>query len=227
MYGVAHDTYSSNYPQFGVTTDARITVFAKCANVVASTNFGVHFMIENMLNDDWWKKTEPWARQLHMNPNYDRANDLREYDVFLKVSLLILHLRAIESSFRDYVRVKWPKESADGTGNFSGVYGMLIRNLQLESQHEELLELYNTSRNLIHNNGVYYPSGKKLNQSNPLIYKGTTYPFEPKQIVEFTEWKFVLMLVRDSLDLLLAVVNHSEITSPAEIRDSFGNPTQE
>ena len=129
--------------------------------------------------------------------------------------MLTQHLRAIERSFRDYVRADWTNGVHKGSTNFAEVFAFLVEELDLGCEHQELLELYNAVRNLIHNNGVYYPQTRRKQEPRPLnilTYRGTTYPFETKRIVEFTDWDFCQMLLKDCLDLLIVVVNHYKIT---------------
>jgi hypothetical protein len=54
---------------------------------------------------------------------------------------------------------------------------------------------------------------------------GTTYPFEIKRIVEFTDWDFCQMLLNDCIDLLIVTVNHDKIARIPRIPDSFATST--
>lgn len=130
LYSIARSTYAEAFPEFERTTDVRVTVFAKCINVINSTAFGAQFMIDNILNDDWWKTTYPWSLTLS-DPTYRRGVAIREYDYSLKLGFLVGIFASIESSFRDYIRVLLPSH---GSGEFRCIYKKLFEILQIDQE---------------------------------------------------------------------------------------------
>jgi hypothetical protein len=220
-YGLARDFYSKGYPNLERGKDVRLTIFAKCINVIATTSFGVQFMIDNMLKDDWWNKTQPWSDRLRFDVTYNEMISIREYDYFLRAGFVILNFSAIEASFRDLIRTLAQKECNGGAGDFRCVYEKLFEKLAVDSEYKKLFELFSLTRNTLHNNGVYYNRWNP-NRETTILYKGTQYLFKPKKVVRFTSWEFFLMVMRDCLDVLVHVVNHKDVVCEKFIPDSVG-----
>ena len=87
-FQIARDVYSSAFPDFKHGYDARITVYSKCANFISSATLGAQFMLDSLSRDEWWEKTEPWAT-LQRQPNYKKWIPPREYDLFLRLGLVV------------------------------------------------------------------------------------------------------------------------------------------
>lgn len=219
-YGGARYYYRMAYPNFDRKKDARVTVFAKCMNIINSTAFGAQFMIDTILTVNCFKTIPPWSNWVASDPLYNKAIHIRDYDFFLKASLTILTHSAVESSFRDYIRAVLPGRCSNGNADFWSIYDTLLKHLRIDEEYRKLLILFTETRNTLHNNGIYY-SLSKVQNSKTINYKGVDYVFSPYKPIEFTKWEFIIMLLKDCKDLLLEVVNHHQLISKKEIKDSI------
>jgi hypothetical protein len=139
--------------EWDLETDARITMFSKCINVLNSAQLGMVFLDTCLSHKDFYKSI-----------SNDRISDedamiyCTEFSMFIKLGIVQFTFSSVESSFRAIVKAIDPGSCSDGTSNFEPIYNHLFKELDLKRLHyDKLSELFREVRNSLHNNGVYYP----------------------------------------------------------------------
>ncbi len=192
--------------------DATLTLFAKCVNVLNSTQLGMVHIQFNLTQKQWWTSISkvPIA-------DADLQLYLNEFDMFIKLGFVQFLFSSIESSFRLIVNAISPTACSGGTAEFKGIYSFLLSRLTLQ-KYEPLLDLLRCIRNTIHNNGVYFP---RSGNNETMVYNGTTYSFEIGKPVDFVTWQFLFGLIPDLRQMIIDIVESNEVSSIAVIFDPF------
>ncbi|MCC6580007.1 MAG: hypothetical protein IT440_06150 [Phycisphaeraceae bacterium] len=181
--------------------DARLTIFNKCSNVVGSAHLGVAFMAHHLCRREWWTEKVKYGDSPHAI-----QNSCDEFNMFLRISFIQNLFFALESSFRVFVRALDPVACSHGCSEFKSIYEWLLKKLNMQ-QHAPLLDLIRNVRNVMHNNGLFFPTSAK---NASVTYRGQTYPFEVGKPNNFVTWRFILELVPDFTSLAVDIVNSSE-----------------
>jgi hypothetical protein len=198
-----HQTWSKD-------SDARITVFAKCANVLRSTQLAVTYIEMKLHDRKWWEFVA--GKDI---PDKDIDHFRSEFDTFIRVGFIQLLFASIESSFRLVLMALDPKEYERKRRSFKLVYEDLLERTRLQCW-KSLLELLSLVRNTLHNNGVYFP----LHGGDcPAVWKRKTYMFRVGKPVDFVSWKFLLGLLSDLNEMLLAVMTSDKVAASPSVVD--------
>jgi hypothetical protein len=184
--------------------DARLTVFNKSSNVAGSTNLGVVFMAHHLCKPAWWvEKTKYGATPEAIQNSCD------EFNMFLRISFIQGLFFAVESSFRVFVRALDSIACAQGCSEFKNIYEWLLKRTNLQ-QHLPLLDLIRNVRNVMHNNGLFFPTSAK---NATITHRGRTYAFEVGRPNNFVTWPFILELVPDLTSLVVGIVESAELVT--------------
>jgi hypothetical protein len=185
--------------------DARITVLNKCSSVLSSVMLGYALIDKYLSNENWWgtHSTLPIDRQ-----QIERTGN--EFEMMLRIALIHNMLYAVESSFRIYVRALDPNACAQGTAEFKNVYEWLLKRTGLQTS-SALLDLWRNIRNTLHNNGLFIPTSRK---DATVTYKGHIYQFRLGKPNDFVDTAFIVRLLPDMRELLVAVLTSDELTQP-------------
>lgn len=89
------DQLSSTYRTWKKDSDARITVFAKCANVLRVTQLAIAYIQVLLFNKEWWQAVA--GKDI---PDEDIQHFGKEFDTFVRIGFLQLLFSSVESSFR-------------------------------------------------------------------------------------------------------------------------------
>ncbi|MBK9925739.1 MAG: hypothetical protein IPP66_10640 [Anaerolineales bacterium] len=200
-----------SHPSWNQDSDARISVFSKCANVFGSVNLGMNFIMLNLTSDEWWQ-----SKSEQKIPDELIKHSIHEFDVFLKISFFHLFFSSIESSFRAIVQALDPQACNNGKSDFKNLYSWLLSRLKL-SRWNNLLDLLRCIRNTIHNNGIYFP---KSGKNEKISYKGIDYNFVVGSKIGFT-WEQLLEFTSDVKDMLREIIESPEVASHASVGDPF------
>ena len=204
-------SFIARFPTWDPNTDARIAVFAKCANVLEAALLSAVYTQRYLLSPEWWEKAFPRMRF----EASDRQNAVDSYGSMMKLSLVHLGFAAIESSFRLYLRALDAAACLGATAEFESIYVCLLKRLGLR-EWENLLRLWRLLRNTVHNNGIYLPpSGKDAE----VTFRGVTYVFRSGTPAK-TDWDLSVMLFESAQEMLEAVVNSAELSAIAGIADT-------
>jgi hypothetical protein len=200
-----------SHPAWNQDKDVRISVFSKCVNVFRSANLGMDFIMLDLTNDNWWQ-----SKSTQTIPDELIKHSIREFDIFLKISFFHLFFSSIESSVRAIVQALDSQACNSGKDDFKNLYVWLLNRLEL-SKWNNLLDLLRCIRNTIHNNGIYFP---KSGKNETIIYKGISYSFIVGSKIGFT-WEQLLDFTSDVKDMLLEIIESSEVVSQIAIADPF------
>lgn len=206
------DIITSQFPSWNPIKDARITIFSKCINVCNSTQLAFTFMHFHLTDPQWWKQIGKSEI-----PLTDIQIYLSEYDMFTKIGYIQFSFASIESAFRLYVKALDPTACNNGTSEFKSIYSYLLKRLSLQS-HENILDILRLIRNTVHNNGVYF---HKNGNNETVTYKGIVYNFNIGTPITFVTWDFIFEIIKDVEDLIVDVINSSEISNIIDIQDPF------
>lgn len=198
---------ATRHPSWG-EMDARLALFNKCVNVMRSVHLGVVFMIHHLAKPGWWIEKAKYGATKEA---IQKACD--EFNMFLRISFIQGLFFAIESSFRLIVRALDPKACASGCDDFKNIYEWLLARLNLQ-QHRSLLDLVRNVRNVMHNNGLFFP---KSGLDATVAYRGHTYSFVVGKSNDFVTWMFVLDALPDIQLLLTDIVEAAEVVAVAII----------
>ena len=208
----AKDEIFLRHPTWDKMKDARVSIFSKCINVCNSTYLGMTYIQFHLIQERYWKTIS--VRHL---PREDIQIYIKEFDMFIKMGLLQFIYSSIESGFRLFVKTIDPKACAGGTSEFKNIYSFFLTRLGL-SKFEHLLDLLRLIRNTVHNNGVYF---HRSNIDETVTYQRKKYFFRIGKPVDFVNWRFLLSLMPDVRNLLIAVVESRQISRAVKILDPF------
>lgn len=184
-------------------TDARLAVFTKCAHVMNTAFIGFILIREELLDPLWWQK------HISELDNNTINRHIEDFELYIRSGFILNFFTSIESSFRIYCREVSPGSVNNGAGEFKCVYNHLFsKNILNLSNHISLLDLWRLIRNTKHNNGVFYPTNQK---DVEIDYNGKKYRFEVGKQLSFLTWEFLLGIIPDTRDMLLAVVNSQSL----------------
>ena len=189
------------HPEWNEANDARLTVFAKLINVLNSVHLAMVLIGDSLLDPGWWIRTGG-----QLPDESDRRIYIDEFAMSAKLNLVVMAFSAVESTMRLILRAIDPNACSRGTAEFKGVYECLLKTKLSATPPDstDLLDLWRTLRNSIHNNGVYF---HKTWQNTAVAYRGKTYHFQIGQPVEFAGWPLLLDLGPDLLALVEFVVS--------------------
>ena len=163
------------------------------------------FLDQHLL--DWWTETG-----LGRSPGFDYEVSVTEFSQFVKVGYVQSIFSNVESSLRTFLRGVDPVACSGGTAEFQSVYRALLQTKlgAPDPHHLELLDLWRTLRNTVHNNGVYF---HRSGGSSTVGYKGVTYDFTHGRAVEFAKWPVLVSLTGDLVDLLIFITGSSVLAN--------------
>ncbi len=196
-----------DHPDWSSGTDARLTSFAKLANVIESAELALKFLDEYMAHAGWWA-----SNYSPLPSSRDAGLYIQEFSQFSKAGLLQLGFGATESSFRVFLRALDPAACEGGTGAFKAVYDCLLRTKLRLAQADDriaLLDLLRELRNSIHNHGVYFHHRKP---GAVVIYRGERYEFTGGIAISFATWTLLGTLFAAVAELLAEVVGSPNIS---------------
>jgi hypothetical protein len=129
--------------------------------------------------------------------------------MFLRISFIQGVFFAVESSLRVFVRSLEPTACAAGCAEFKSIYEWLMKRLGLQ-HHRDLLDLIRNIRNVMHNNGLFFPLSAK---DAAITYRGTTYDFVMGKPNSFVTWPLVTTLASDLVCAVRDIVEADELRS--------------
>ena len=208
--GAMETALQEEHKDWQLGLDARLTSFAKLANVVESAELALKFQAEYLSDALWWQ-----ANYVPRPSTRDTAIFITEFSQFAKTGFLQLCFGALESSLRIFLRTIDPEACGGGTAEFKSVYECLIRSklrLQAAADRVALLDLLRNLRNSIHNHGVIF---SRSSGDTYVVYRGTQYDFAHATSIGFATWLLLVGLVCDAADLLDEIVRAPEIAGIA------------
>lgn len=204
------------YSNINPKHDTRITAFSKTINVLNSLQLALTFISKHLLYKQWWDSIA--TKNI---PDNDKQIYVNEFANLTKIGFIQGTFSAIESSLRLFLRALDSTACKGGMSEFKPVYECLFKSKLSSSPRDgiEFLDLLRLIRNTIHNNSVYFhPSGKNVS----INWKGNTYNFDQGQPVDFVTWEFLIDISDALRQLLLEVVEDSNLQSiNVEIPDPF------
>lgn len=209
-------TLMSRFPSWDQIHDARLTTFSKLINVSNSTQLALTFAGQHLVDPIWWQHTAKEA--IHHN---DMTIYVNEFLNFAKIGFVQFTFSSVESGLRILLRAIDPSACSRGTAEFKSVYECLFRSKLASSPTgaAELLDLLRFIRNTVHNNGVFY---NKASDDEYVVYRAKSYDFFYGKAVDFVTWEFIIRVLHDLVDLLVAVVNDPSVSGIAgTIQDPF------
>lgn len=198
----------SLYPNAARSSDARITVFAKCLNVSMCAELGLSLFLSQLL--------KPENFSLHVVANL-KDNEKRhvqdEFQQFLKMATVNLFYASIDSSFRTFVKVADPAFRVTKDG-FKNNYEHTLKELGIK-KGKSALDMLRLSRNTLHTNGYHNAS------TETIIFHGKKYTFTNGQPMKFLTWSFIAILMYDIRNVLLEIINSKRFANAKQIEDRF------
>ena len=209
-YAETQERLVSLYPAWDKENDVRLTMFYKIATVLNCTQHGLVHLINDMLDEGWWR------RNTGIFPNGKVLEDHAEgFDTFCKTGCLFGTFSMFECSIRQIVRAIEPAACSTGTAEFAGVYSWLLKRLGLQ-KYESLLKLLGSTRNTIHNNGAFFHQSRS---DQIVVHKGINYEFFIGKYVEFVSWDFLLNRLAEVRQFMEDVATAPEVTALPRIDD--------
>lgn len=190
--------------------DARITLLNKCSSVLSAVMLGYALIDKHLSKENWWSAHS--TLPIDKNQMEQTGN---AFEMLLRIALIHNILYAVESSFRIYVRAIDPDACVQGTAEFKNVYEWLLKKTGLQT-YSALLDLWRNIRNTMHNNGLFIPTSRK---DATVTYKGQTYEFHHGKPNEFVNTAFIVRLLPDIRDLLMALLTSDALTRPTLIEE--------
>jgi hypothetical protein len=200
----------TEFPQWDIDTDARITLFSKCIFVLFNASFGIVYIAGHLDRPDYWRQISQEALS-----NDDMQNLKIEFHRFLRRGTIYDLASAVESSMRSIVKAIDPLACSGGAAEFRHVYRFLLKRLSLEGWGP-LLDMLRIARNLQHTNQVFSPRGGK---EETVAYNNTIYRFVPGQAVNLLGWGFIIGLANDINTMSIELVTSPEVSTINYISD--------
>jgi len=198
--------------------DARLTTIKHIGQLVDSTILILTFIHRHLLPLDgpWWDEVykAPFA-PFHPQNRSVLINNLTVG--FAKVGFLQNLFANIDSSIRIFLRAINPAK--EPPMKFTDALTELKKKLDpLPPDSDELLTLLARTRNIVHNNGVYFFPNK---QDETLHFKGRSYEFKYGQPIKFVTWEWLIGRIPDVLLVLSHIVRDRKILAIGYIGDPF------
>jgi hypothetical protein len=180
-------------------TDPRVGVARHIKASISSAYLASIFLDQHLRVPGWWMAT--FKRQFSQKEVQD---DLDDFTTQIASNVIVTTLSLFEAGLRRILRAIDPTAADGAAGEFINVYTTLLKRLEgagwggNRGEAIELLDLYRTVRNTIHNNGAYY-SKKATDQK--LTWQGQPYVFVHGSVPAFTDWSFNIKLVSELIKL--------------------------
>lgn len=198
--------------------DARLTAIKHIGQLVDSTILILTFIHRHLLPLDgpWWD--EVYKAPFAPFPFENRSVLVNNLTVeFAKVGFLQNLFANIDSSIRIFLRAIKPNK--EPPMKFTEALSELKKKLSpLPPNSDELLTLLARTRNIVHNNGVYFFPNKA---DETLQFKGKSYEFKYGQPIKFVTWEWLIERIPDVLLVLNHIVRDRKILAIEHIRDPF------
>ena len=189
--------------------DLRFRVFNHIINTIIVADISSHHTLA-MIRDDFWKKqkhlTDKDKRM--MTEEYDRAN-FRTF--FFEIFI------SIEFFFRAALKAVDPSACKEATANFKCVYDTLLGKTSYHYHLPDVLNLYRTMRNGLHNNFIH------TGDDDTLSYKGVDYEFKKGQPIEHFGWGLIIDMTITITQSLGELVQSMPIVAVPSIPDPYDN----
>lgn len=191
-------------------TDSRIKVFHELKNINQSLLANLAFHRSIFINSNFW------TAYFQSIPNEnDMIEFYREIDVLNRFSGFYGQFSIYESRIRHF-QIAIDKNACNGgTAAFDTVIKWLLKKTNLNN-HLTFCELLRLTRNTIHNNGTYRPTNS---QDAQIEFAGTTYSFLINRPIEFADWKFLIIIANNLIDLFYDLVKTDLIKEIVSIHD--------
>lgn len=198
--------------------DARLTAIGHIGQLVDSTILILTFINRHLLPLDgaWWDDVykAPFA-PFHPQNRSVLINNLTVG--FAKVGFLQNLFANIDSSIRIFLRAIKPDN--EPPMKFTDALKQLKNELSpLPPNSDELLTLLARTRNIVHNNGVYFFPNK---EDETLQFKGKSYEFKYGQPIKFVTWEWLIERIPEVLLVFSHIVRDRKILDIEYIRDPF------
>jgi hypothetical protein len=200
--------------------DARLLSLGKFINITERTQFGLH-ILGKMLDDEWYQSN--MENETQQDPDYKMILTV-EFEQSLKYGFGMSLFTLVESSFRIFLRAVDTTACKGATTTFDSIHKSLLGSKHLNfptadrKVADELLDFVRFTRNLIHNDGVYFDEG---GNDKTATYQGVPYLFYHGKPVDFVYWDLLLVLADDIRRLLTQVISHPRIASQGQVTDPF------
>jgi hypothetical protein len=190
--------------------DTRVKVFHELKNINQSLLANLTFQRSIFINSNYW------IAYFHSVPNeIDMNNFYREIDVLNRFSGFYGQFSVYESRIRHFQVAIDKNACSGGTATFDSVANWLLKKTNLKN-YQSFCELLRLTRNTIHNNGIYRPTN---NQNTQIEFNGTTYYFYANRPIDFADWKFLIIVSNNLLDMFYDLVNTNIIKDIESIND--------
>ncbi|MDX6611626.1 MAG: hypothetical protein QOD75_812 [Blastocatellia bacterium] len=198
--------------------DARLTAIGHIGQLLDSTILILTFIHRHLLPLDG-----PWWDEVYKAPfaPFDTRNKsilINNLTVgFAKVAFIQNLFSIIDSSVRIFLRAIEPTK--EPPMKFSDAFKRLKGKLApLPPDSDDLLTLLARTRNIVHNNGVYFFPNKA---DETLEFKGRSYEFKYGQPIKYVTWEWLIERVPEVLLVLNHVVRDPRILEIEYIHDPF------
>jgi len=216
-------------------TDSRMLFVKFISEMNSNTIFQLSFQAEShekLKEKEWLKARLPhFSEKIDSLENLDSYSANRHNNISARVfdTLILDFFNEFETRLRSIVRnlenVKHPKKK-DGSflqGNEPFYFickGLFDDYLGLKEEDYEVINVFSTIRNTIHNTGIYFAINQK---DKSLDYKGKVYTFEYGKPVNFLNSDFKKDILMELLELFSKVVLSKKINDIKLIKDPLAN----
>ena len=198
----------SEHPDWG-DIDTRLTVFRKYGGVALNT-------VVHLKCREQYIGLPPKPVRLPRTSLESQVSDLKNLDMFVKLSFFLGSFIAVESSLRCVFRALRPGERGNGTGAFYGVYGDVLDDLGLE-KYVDLFDVLRNLRNAIHNNMAHFD---KNGNDKTIAWSGHSYSFFHGKVVDWVTWEALIQLLGDTRIALADIVDADKVAALKSIEDT-------
>lgn len=196
------------------TKDARITIFAKCINVLLNAQFGLGFYITQMLDQHRFSQIVRTDKPLsHAQEVFIQD----QFQQFIKMGMINFFYSSLDSSFRTFVKVADPKFTATDDP-FRNLYEHTLSKLRLSKKYKPALDMLRLCRNTLHTNGYHNAENETVH------FHGQKYHFVRGEMQDYFEWSFVVIIMYDIKHMLLELIKTKRFSLVQHIEDPYTTP---
>lgn len=189
-------------------TDVGITVFRKCAGVALNT-------VVLLKCREKYIGLPPKPVCFPRASLGSQANDLKNLDMFVKLSFFLGVFIAVESSLRCVFRKLRPGQRDGGTGTFHGVYEDILGDCG-QAKYGNLLDVLRHLRNAIHNNMAHFD---KRGRDRTIVWDGQSYSFVHGKAVDWVTWETLIRLLTDARGAMAEIIGSPCVSALRDIED--------
>lgn len=196
------------------SNDSRIVSFTTLREVANSSLLSSIFLKDHLTSQEWWASNKSVTVPTTNSEKYIEAR-IYFYCVDLSTNYLLLSFTHFENSLRSIVKAIPSTKFPNATENFWEIRNYLIDQSEINSDYKELIKIFQTIRNSVHNGGFHN------RDTESVTYKSRTFTFEKNKPISFDLWSSIEFIMLEINQFLLDLMTSKLISGVPVLKHPF------